>query len=225
MTLMISSCLSCHVELGINVFRTKTFFYKHQRTKWKTRPWRGVLFPSPGQWPIDVIMGPVQAASDIPWRMSCSITPLPLNWFFNSLFLKALHLTVSSYVTKIQSLWPETARGARLHRQFPSGLMCFQSGDHLFPCLMSSVINKCMALISLRVAGALELVRSWGDGGSMPEFFWRWWAGHGEVAFEQMLSLLSAGWSFHDSFLSSDLLSCFSLRAPWPVVGLILDCL
>jgi len=48
-----------------------------------------------------------------------------------------------------------------------------------------------MALISLRVAGALELVWSCGDGGSMPEFFWR--SGRGEVAFEQMLSLLSAG--------------------------------
>lgn len=80
--------------------------------------------------------------------------------------------------------------------------MCFQSGDHLFRCLMSSVINKCMALISLRVAGALELVWSCGDGGSMPEFFWRWWSGRGEVAFEQMLSL-SAGWGLHDSLLSS----------------------
>lgn len=35
--------------------------------------------------------------------------------------------------------------------------MCFQSCDHLFRCLMSSVINKCMALISLCVAGAQEL--------------------------------------------------------------------
>lgn len=119
------------------------------------------------------------------------------------LFLKALQLAVSSYVTKIQNLWPETAWGERLHRRFPRGLMCFQSGDHLFPCLMSSVINKCMALISLRVVGALELVWSCGDGGSMPEFFWRWWSGRGEVAFKQMLSSLSAGWSFHDSLLSS----------------------
>lgn len=112
----------------------------------------------------------------------------------SELIFQALQLVVSSYVTKIQNLWPETAWGERLHRQFPWGLMCFQSGDHLFPCLMSSVINKCMALISLRVAGALELALSCGDGGSMPEFFWRWWSGHGEVAFEQMLSSLSAGW-------------------------------
>lgn len=88
-----------------------------------------------------------------------------LMFFF---FLKALQFAVSSYVTKIQSLWPETAWGERLHRQFPRGLMCFQSGDHLFRCLMSSVINKCMALISLCVAGALELAWSCGDGGSMP---------------------------------------------------------
>lgn len=80
--------------------------------------------------------------------------------------------------------------------------MCFQSGDHLFRCLMSSVINKCMALISLCVAGALELVWSCRDGGSVPEFFWRCWSGRGEVAFEQMLSL-SAGWGFHDLLLSS----------------------
>lgn len=79
-----------------------------------------------------------------------------------------LQFAVSSYVTQIQSLWPEKARGERLHRRFPRGLMCFQSGDHLFRCLMSSVINKCMALISLCVAGALELARRCGDGGSSP---------------------------------------------------------
>lgn len=80
--------------------------------------------------------------------------------------------------------------------------MRFQSGDHLFCCLMSSVINKCMALISLCVAGALELVWSCREGGSVTDFFWRCWSGRGEVAFEQMLSL-SAGWGFHDLLLSS----------------------
>lgn len=49
--------------------------------------------------------------------------------------------------------------------------MCFQSCDHLFRCLMSSVINKCMALISLCVAGAQELVWRWRDGGPVPA--WR----------------------------------------------------
>lgn len=161
--------------------------------------------------------------------MSCTITSSPPNWCFLYLFnyyffyFKALQLAVSSYVKKIQNLWPETAWGERLHRQFPRGLMCFQSGDHLFPCLMSSVINKCMALISLRVAGALELVWNCGDGGSMPEFFWRWWSGHGEVAFEQMLSSLSVGWGFHVALLSSKsiklLLTEFSLAGVGAYIG------
>lgn len=138
--------------------------------------------------------------------------------------LKALQFAVSSYVTKIQNLWPETAWGERLHRQFPRGLMCFQSGDHLFRCLMSSVINKCMALISLRVAGALELVWSCGDGGSMParlllEMVIRAWGGG------LWADALALCWwrllmipSFH-----LNLLSCFSPSSPWPVEGLISD--
>lgn len=36
----------------------------------------------------------------------------------------------------------------------------------------------------------------------LPDFFWRWWSGRGEVAFEQMLSL-SAGPDLDDSLLSS----------------------
>lgn len=48
---------------------------KHKSCKWN-------FFSSPGQWPIHVITGPVQAASNIPWRMSCTITSSPHNWFF-----------------------------------------------------------------------------------------------------------------------------------------------
>lgn len=172
-------------------------------------------------------MGAVQAASKISWRMSCTIVPLTGLWFlfiyFLFLFKKTLDLSVSSSVIKTQNLWPETAWGVRLHGQFPSGLMCFRSSHHLFPCLMSSVINKCMALISLRVAGALELVWGWGDGGSMPEFFWRCWSGCGEVAFEQMLSLLSAGWSFHGSFLSSKSIKLLLTETFLAKEGLVLD--
>lgn len=154
-------------------------------------------FSSPGQWPIHVIMGPVQAASNIPWRMSWTFTSLPQNCCFFVCF-KALQFAVSSYVTKIQNLWPETAWGERLHRQFPRGLMCFQSGDHLFCCLMSSVINKCMALISLRVAGALELVWSFGDGGSMPAW----------VLLEMVIRAWGGG-------LWADALTLYWLRLPW----------
>lgn len=97
--------------------------------------------------------------------------------------------------------------------------MCFQSSDHLFPHLMSSVINKCMALISLCVVGALELVWSCGDGGSMPEFFWRWWSGHGEVAFEQMLSSLFAGRGSHISLLSSKSIKLLLTELSLPGAG------
>lgn len=76
-----------------------------------------------------------------------------------------------------------------------------------------------MALISLRVAGALELARRRGDGGCVPEFFWRRRSGRGEVAFEQMLPL-SAGRGLRDSApFHLNLLSRFSASSPRPVRG------
>ncbi len=160
----------------------------------KHKTWQWNFYPSPGQWPIHVIIGPVQAAPNIPWRMSWTIPSSLQNWCF----FVSIQFAVSSYVTKIQNLWPETAWGERLHRQFPRGLMCFQSGDHLFRCLMSSVINKCMALISLRVAGALELVWSCGDGGLMPT----------------RLLLEMAIWAWGGGLWADALTLCWS-RLPW----------
>lgn len=99
--------------------------------------------------------------------------------------------------------------------------MCFQSCDHLFRCLMSSVINKCMALISLCVAGAQELVRRWRDGGPVPawrllEMLIRAWGG-GLWADALTLYCVQASMI---CFFHLNLLSCFSLSSPWPAEGL-----
>lgn len=76
-----------------------------------------------------------------------------------------IHFPFSRRVTKILSVWPKTER---LHRRFPRGLMCFRSSKHL-PYLMSSIINKCMALIRLCLVGATGI----SCGGSRHEFLWR----------------------------------------------------
>lgn len=102
-----------------------------------------------------------------------------------------IHFPFSRRVTKILSVWPKTER---LHRRFPRGLMCFRSSKHL-PYLMSSIINKCMALIRLCLVGALELaVEAPGTSSSGDRIWVRRW----DVAFEQMLDLLSAGLLYCD---------------------------
>lgn len=167
-----SSCSTSHSALReVRHERKEAVFSSSPRQKMQsTRPDGEMSLRPPSQRPIGVIMGPVWADSNIPCRTPQTVTPSPQNWCFFYCYCcyYFLQFAVSSYVTQIQSLWPEKARGERLHRRFPRGLMCFQSGDHLFRCLMSSVINKCMALISLCVAGALELARRCGDGGSSP---------------------------------------------------------
>lgn len=105
-------CLECDWDLGHFMFIDITFSLKcnflllqlSYCIKWltsisqiprdknpKQKTWK--ISSSSSQWPIHVIMGPVQAAPNIPWRMSWTIIPLPQSRFLRHYSLLSLYMS------------------------------------------------------------------------------------------------------------------------------------